>query len=167
MNAIDRWAERIYAETDFAKSIATSFAAAIGLLVYLLASDWVIAAFALAIVFPIARLLSASIQHRIDKTTQRNESTRRATQMFDSLCEDEKDVIAAFVRAGGSVLTWRQTNNSNISSTAIESLIQRDVLSTSVTADGMRETFVLDMALFDLGCKKFQRNRAPSAAESL
>jgi hypothetical protein len=40
-------------------------------------------------------------------------------------------------------------NNQPVSSAAIESLIQRELLWTSITADGMRETFALDTEIFD------------------
>jgi hypothetical protein len=52
----DRLAERLYSETDSARSIATSGAGIVGLIIYLLQRDWVIAAFSAVIVFPIARL---------------------------------------------------------------------------------------------------------------
>ena len=37
---------------------------------------------------------------------------------------------------------------------AVESLMQREMLTTSMTADLMRETFVLDHALFEVGVAK-------------
>ena len=45
MKTLDKWVERIYAETDVGRSIATSVAGVIGLSAYLLSTDWVIAAF--------------------------------------------------------------------------------------------------------------------------
>jgi len=61
---LDRWAERIYAERDFGRSIATSVAGVVGLLLYLNTRDWVVAAFAAVICFPIVRVL-ASAAHSV------------------------------------------------------------------------------------------------------
>ncbi len=58
-------------------------------------------------------------------------------------------MVAAFVDAGGTTLTFSQINRLDLSSAAIESLVQRELLWTSVMSDGMTESFVLDMALFD------------------
>jgi hypothetical protein len=63
-------------------------------------------------------------------------------------------VVQAFVQAGGSVLTWSHINALDLRGPAIESLINRQLLSTDVTADGMRETFVLDLAIFQAGVDK-------------
>lgn len=154
MNSIEKWAERVYAETDFGKSIATSLAGVVGLAIYLLLADWAIAAFSAVIFFPVARLTATAIHTRIAHNAQLRERHSNAEHIFDTLSNEEQAVVAEFVRAGGCVLTWSQTNQSPISSSAIESLIQRNVLSTSVTADGMRETFVLDTALFDIGVRR-------------
>lgn len=58
-------------------------------------------------------------------------------------------------------MTWGQFNRSKISSSAVETLIQRELLSTSVTADGMTETFVLDVCLFDAGVRRSASGAAP------
>jgi hypothetical protein len=42
-------------------------------------------------------------------------------------------------------------NNQPVSSASVESLIQREVLWTSMTADGMQETFALNSAIYDIG----------------
>ena len=55
-NRMDRWAERIYEETDLGKSLGTSIAGVAGLIVYETTADWVIAAFVLIIVFPVSRV---------------------------------------------------------------------------------------------------------------
>jgi len=64
VNTIEKWAERVYAETDFGRSVATSIAGAIGLVVYLLFDDWVIAAFSSIISFPIIRLVSSGLHEK-------------------------------------------------------------------------------------------------------
>lgn len=151
MSSIEKWAERVYAETDFGKSIATSLAGVVGLVVYLFFGDWAIAAFATIIFFPVARLTATSIHTRIARNANRRARRNDAEHTFSTLSDDEQAVVAEFVNAGGCVITWSQANRSPISGTAIESLIQRELLSTSMTADGMRETFVLEPALFEIG----------------
>jgi hypothetical protein len=125
----------------------------LSLVVYLISHDWVIAAFCLLIFFPIARLVSSSIHKRLSRNAVLRAKRDNAEYTYSSLSGGEKSVIDEFVNAGGCVLTWGQMNRTQVSRSAIESLIQRNVLSTSVTADGMRETFVLDTALFDVGTR--------------
>lgn len=161
MSAIEKWAERVYAETDVGRSIATSLSGILGLGVYLGFNDWVIAAFASIIFFPIARLTAAAIYARISRDADRRAQWRDAEHVYATLSDEEQAVVSEFVSAGGCVLTWRQTNCSSISSAAIESLIQRDLLSTSMTADGMRETFVLDPTLFSVGLSVEKSRFAP------
>lgn len=151
MSSIEKWAERVYAETDFGKSIATSLSGMVGLIIYLRFGDWPIAAFASIIFFPIARITATTIHTRVSKDANRRARLNDAGHAFDSLSDEEKAVVNAFVNAGGCVLTWEQVNSSRISITGIESLIQRQVLFTSMTADGARETFVLDTAIFEVG----------------
>lgn len=154
MSALDKWAHRVYAETDFGRSIATSLSGLLGLGIYLAFGDWVIAVFASIIFFPIARLTATSIHTRFAESADRQVKRANAERTYNSLTNGEKAVICEFVNAGGCVLLWRQVNGSSISNSAIESLIQREVLSTSMTADGMHETFVLEPYLFDIGVKR-------------
>tara|TARA_R110000782_G_scaffold191537_1_gene281337 strand:+ start:341 stop:808 length:468 start_codon:yes stop_codon:yes gene_type:complete len=151
MNAVEKLAERIYIETDFGRSIATTLAGIIGLGVYLAYGDWVIAAFSSVISFPIVRLIASGLHEKATRKKIRRAEREEAEYRYGQMSADEKDVVQYFVEQGGCVLTWSQINNSPLNTTAIESLIQRDLLSTSVTADGMRETFVLDAAMFDAG----------------
>jgi hypothetical protein len=151
MSTIEKWAERVYGETDFGRSVATSLSGVLGLVIYLYAKDWVIAAFVSVICFPLLRLAATAIHTRVARGSASRARKSDAEHIYKCLSDEERLVISEFVKAGGCVLTWHQTNNSPMSSAAIESLMQRDLLSTSVTADGMRETFVLDPALFDVG----------------
>ena len=161
MSTLDKWLERVYGETDFGRSIATSVAGAIGLVVYLLVGDWVISAFSAIIAFPIARLLSTWLYEKTRRAAARQIESERAKSTYGKLSDEERQVVAAFVKAGGSVLTWSQVNALSLSGPAIESLLQREVLSTSMTADGMRETFVLDSAVFDAGLSVVRHGSAP------
>lgn len=153
MKALDKWAERIYAETDVGRSIATSVAGVVGLSVYLLSSDWVIAVFSAVIAFPLVRLIATGLHARVVRRAQGQMELEEAERIYARLSEHEKIVVQAFVQAGGSVLTWGQVNQLGLPGNGIESLIQREVAWTSTTADGMRETFALDSAIFDVGQK--------------
>lgn len=161
MNNLDKWMERVYGETDFGRSIATSVAGLVGLIVYLVVSDWVISAFSAIIVFPIVRLLSTWLYEKSRRASDRQLKNEQAESVYAKLSDAERQVVAAFVKAGGSVLTWSQVNTLPLSGPAIESLLQREILSTSMTADGMRETFVLDTDVFDAGQIAEKLNGAP------
>ncbi|OIN12749.1 hypothetical protein [Oceanisphaera psychrotolerans] len=154
MKTLDKWAERIYAETDVGRSIATSAAGVVGLSAYLVSSDWVIAVFSAVIAFPLVRLVATGVHARTVRRAQGRMELEEAERIYGRLSEDEKTVVQAFVQAGGSVLTWGQVNQLDLPGAGIESLVQREVVWTSVTADGMRETFALDSAVFDVGQKR-------------
>jgi len=161
VNTINKWAERVYAETDFGRSVATSVSGLVGLVVYLTSADWVIAAFCTIISFPIIRLIAAGSHEKRSRRATRRIEREEAEQIYDRLSDDEKQVVLAFVRAGGSVLTWGQVNRLPLSGPAVESLIQRKVLWPSVTANGLRETFALDSAVFDVGRDRSQGDDLP------
>jgi len=132
LNAIEKWAERVYAETDFSRSIPTSLSGILGLAAYLLFSDWVIAAFALIIFFPVVRLVASAIHARVSRNAVRRAKRNDAENIFGSLGEEEKAVVFEFVGVGGCVMTWSHMNKLAVSGPAIESLIQRELLSTSM-----------------------------------
>ncbi len=162
MQVFDKWADRIYSETDISRSIATSVAGIIGLVTYLSTSDWVIAAFAAIVVFPIVRLLAASRHDRLKRASDRQQEKEEANELYSSLSPDEQALVDGFVEMGGCVMTWGQFNRSDLASSAVETLIQRELLSTSVTADGMTETFVLDVSLYDAGVRLKSSGAAPN-----
>lgn len=156
---IDRWAERIYAERDFGRSIATSVAAGVGLLLYLITHDWVIAAFSAVIGFPIVRI-AASAAHSAYKRRERSETDeRKAKELFERLSADEKNVLYEFVKCGGSVMSWFHANRVNLSETGVASLMQRKVLYSTMTPDGMREAVGIDVDIFDEAQKAYARER--------
>ena len=150
MSEIGRWAERLYAETDVGRSIATSFAGVVGLLLYLLLGDWVIAAFSLLIVFPLAHVISEWLHGKVHRRLKRRLKESEWRDVLKRLTKEEREVIRAFIDAGGATLTWSHVNGLALPGPAIESLISRSLLATSVTSDGLRETFVLDADLFDV-----------------
>ncbi|MBF2090547.1 MAG: superinfection exclusion B family protein [Synechococcales cyanobacterium K44_A2020_017] len=159
MTNLDKWFERVYSETDFGRSIATSIAGAVGLIVYLSLGDWVISVFAAIISFPIARLLATWLYEKARRASNRRLESEQAKYTYDCLSNEEKQVVQAFVEAGGSVLTWSQVNSLSLSESAIESLIQRGLLEPSATADSMRETFVLYPDIFDAGLSKSKHTK--------
>jgi len=158
MDTFNKWLECVYNETDFGRSIAMFLSGVVGLIVYLTTNDVVIAVFSAIIAFPISRILSAAWHEKFVRKKKRRLQSEQAKQIFEQLSEEEKAVIQAFVESGSCVLTWSQANRLPISSNAIESLIQREALWTSVTADGIRETFNLNTSLFNVGLLEWKAN---------
>lgn len=152
----DKWAERIYSETDLGRSIATTCAGIIGLFLYLLTSDIAIAGFSALILFPVIRVIASKAHNKTELLEKLKEQEDGLQKLYDRLSPEEKKVVSVFVGAGGSVMTWGQINKSETQFSAIESLIQRGLLHTSATADGCRETFVLDQDIFDMGQKHYE-----------
>ena len=147
---LDRWIERVYSESDIGRGIATSAAGAAGLTTYLYWGDWVVAGFVTIIVFPIGRILASAIHSHWNRSRERNRNRGQLKDLLDNLGSEERAVVQAFVWHGGSVITWGECNQSpHFSAVGIESLINRDLMHASVTADGMTETFALDTHLFN------------------
>jgi len=146
---IEKWLDRVYGETDFGRSIATAVAGLIALVTYLAVRDWVISACAGIIAFPIARLTAVWLYDKARRAAQFRLDRANARRTYGLLSDEERQVVQEFVRAGGCVLTWSHMNTLAVSGPAVESLLQREILTTSMTADSMRETFVLDAAIFD------------------
>ena len=151
---IDRWLERIYNEKDIGRSIATTVAGVAGLASYLYGKDWVVAAFITLIVFPLVRILASAIHSYLIRSRKHSETRDQVKDLFENLGREERAAVEAFVYSGGSVITWTQANNSPyVSVVGIESLIHRELIHQSVTADGFSETFTLDSRLFDYANK--------------
>lgn len=155
MDILDKWADKIYSETDFGRSIATSIASCVGLSIYLYSHDWVIASFSSIIIFPILRILASKFNDDYIANKIENIKANTIKLTLKKLSQDELNVLNLFVKNGGTALTWSIINKSDVSSASIETLIQREILSTSVTADGMKETFVLDVDIYDTYRKTF------------
>ncbi len=151
MKVIDKWAERIYSENDFGRNVATSSSGLVGLVLYLLTSDIAIAGFSALILFPVVRILASSANRKSEHLAKLKAQEDGVQKLYDRLSTEEKNVVSVFVKAGGSVMTWGQINKSHAHFSAIESLMQRGLLHTSITADGFTETFVLDQDIFDIG----------------
>ena len=146
LTLFEKWIDRIYSEQDFGRSIALSIAGMVGLAVYLMVKDGFVAVFLSVILYPAVRVIADNIYINV----KRRKKWKEVNRTYNHLSEAEKQVVKAFVDAGGAVLTWSQVNRLNLSVSAIESLVHRGFLHTSVTADGLTETFVLDSDLFDV-----------------
>ncbi|WP_112480224.1 hypothetical protein [Vibrio variabilis] len=150
MESIDKWLEKVYSENDFGRGIATSLSGAVGLASYLYSDDWVIAFFSLVIIFPVARIVATALNERSKVKITNNLQHKQLVDVFQRLSKEELRVIRAFTESGGTALTFRQINELDLSTPAIESLVQRELLWTSVTSDLMTETFALDTDFFDV-----------------
>ena len=118
-----------------------------------------VAGFVTIIVFPIGRILASAIHSHWNQSRERNRSMEQLKDLVDTLGREERAVIQAFVWHGGSVITWGECNRSpHFSPAGIESLINRDLMHASVTADGMTETFALDTQLFDYAQKTLPKS---------
>ena len=151
VSAVSGWFLRIYREPDFGRNVATSLSGVVALAAYLGLRDWVVAALAMVITFPIARLIATGLHDRRIRHAEARSSDEAAKRLWGQLSAQERQVVGAFVLEGGCVLTWGQMNKAAVVNSAVESLIVRRLLSTSVMADGFRETFELDPDLFDTG----------------
>ena len=81
---LDRWLERIYSESDIGRGIATSLSGLIALGVYLYTRDRVIGAFALIVVFPIARIVSLMLHSRYIRSRQSSKSRKEIKEQFEN-----------------------------------------------------------------------------------
>jgi hypothetical protein len=135
--------------------------------IYIKWREWVIAAFIAVILFPLIRI-SASAAHSRWKEARRGRLQFRDVQKrFERFSAEERLVLKVFVEAGGAVVTWRQMNKANVSMSAVESLKLREVLESSVTLDGMAETFVIEPEIFDLAQRFFFQSSPSQAPLSL
>lgn len=155
MMNLDRWVERIYAERDFGRSIATSAAGIIGLSIYLIKGDWVISAFSAMIVFPIVRVISSAAHGAYSQKKLSVKDSEQAQELYDRLSDEEKSVLKEFVIAGGSVMSWGHANRANLSEPGVASLMQREILYVTMTPDGMREAFGIKVDIFDIAQKAY------------
>lgn len=157
MKWVQDLAGRIYEEGDFARSLATSVGGAVALAVYLACDDPVIAIFSAVIAFPVAKLAAGSLHRKATAGATRQAREAEADHLYGQLTEEERGVISAFVGGGGCVMTWGEVNRSTAPSSGVESLSQRGLLHASVALDGMRETFTLDVVIFDAGVRASRR----------
>lgn len=153
---IERWAERIYNERDFSRNVATSVAGLLGLLIYLYLDDWVVAAFAAMIAFPVTKIVAGALHSRHVQRKSQEGGLEEARQLFERLSSEEKQVLFEFVRLGGSVMPWSHANKVGLHEPAVSSLMQRKALFATMTADGMREAFGITVEVFDVAKEAYE-----------
>ena len=172
MKGVSKWLERLYFEQDFGRSVAISAAGAIVLIVYLRVADGLIAVCWGMICFPIARMLASSLheviasrreeRQRLDKIEKKARLRKeRALRVYEQLSWREQMAVMVFVDQGGCVIPQRYAHELGLTDTCIESLRKRKQLEGSTTADGYRETFVLNADLFDVAREKGFTAEAP------
>ena len=146
----DRWAERIYSESDFGRNVAITVAGTAGLATYFYWNDLVVSAFVTIIVFPVSKTLASALHSNLVRSRERRHSKKPIKVLFDNLGKEERDVVQAFVWHGGVSIMWGEVNRSpHFSNTGIDSLVNRGLVQLSTTADWTTETFVLDDQLFE------------------
>lgn len=140
--------EQMYNEQDLSRSVATTAAGTVGLAAYLLVSDAVVALFSAVIVFPLVRLAAYSLGTRWAKWGEMRDQ-------FAKFSPQERQILEFFVHAGGACVSWGYVNRSALPfpRPALNSLIQRGIVCTSVMEDGMTESFMLDTDVFDMAQK--------------
>ena len=158
------WAKKIYDEDDFGRSISTTLSGIIGLTIYLQSKDWVLSLFVTVIVFPLLRLIASAAHTRWKETKKQQLQAQEAQKRFENFSSEERKVLKAFVDAGGAAITWSQMNRADVSVSAVESLKLRGILDTSVTSDGLTETFVMQPEVFDMAQRVFSTPPSSRAA---
>ena len=158
------WAKKIYDEDDFGRSISITLSGIIGLAIYLQSKDWVLSLFVTVIVFPLLRLIASAAHTRWKETKKQQLQAQETQKRFENFSPEERKVLKAFVDAGGAALTWSQMNRASVAVSAVESLKLRGILDTSVTSDGMTETFVLQTEVFDMAQRAFSSSAFSRAA---
>ena len=146
----DRLLEKVYGEVDFGRSVATALAGCAGLATYLIGRDPVVAVFTAVIVFPAVRI-AASAAHQRSSLRRREIADREArVGRIEKYSEDEKTVLRAFVKEGGTLLPCSRINRMALPQSGVESLVNRGDLRTTMTADCMSEAMAMEPELFEL-----------------
>ena len=158
------WAKKIYDEDDFGRSISTSLSGIMGLAIYLQSKDWVLSLLVFVIVFHPLRLVASSAHTRWKETKKQQLQSQEAQKRFENFSPEERNVLSAFVEAGGAALTWSQMNRANVAVSAVESLKLRGILNTSFASDGQTETFVIQTEVFDMAQRVFSSSASSRTA---
>ncbi len=157
----EKWATRIYQEEDFGRSISTTTSGLIGLIVYLNSNDWVLSGFVLIIVFPLFRILASFLHHFFKNQFGTINEIKRIQKEFEKFSIEEKEVLKAFANAGGATLSLSLIKRQGIilHDAGVNSLFQRNILSHSVTADGISEALSIDLDVFNLALKMYPKEK--------
>lgn len=140
--------DKIYAEKDFSINVAIFVAGLAGMSCYLVLHDSVLTLFAFIISFPIVKIIAGGWHQRLMARKVKGVAEQQLVALYDSLTDSEKYAVQHFVAHGGAVMTWGQINRLDDPQTGVESLARRGLLCTSLSVDGLQETFELDLTLF-------------------
>ncbi|WP_413739892.1 hypothetical protein ACL2XQ_26780 [Sodalis sp. RH14] len=162
---LEKMFDRVYSEKDFSINIAIFVSGIAGVTCYLIVRDYVLTLFSFVITFPVVKIIAGGLYQRIITRKGEAVAEKRLTTLYHSLTGREKDVVMHFVTHGGTVMTWGQMNKLDDPEPGVESLARRGLLNTSVTVDGMRETFELDLALFNYAYKYRPRQEGMLTSE--
>ncbi|ATE85504.1 TPA: hypothetical protein RPB45_001948 [Escherichia coli] len=157
--------DRVYTEKDFGINVAIFVAGLAGMSCYLILHDYVLTLFAFIIPFPIVKIIAGGWHQRLLAQKGKAASRQQLAALYDSLTDSEKNVVQHFVAFGGAVMTWGQMNRLDDPQTGVESLVRKGLLGTSVSVDGMHETFELDLTLFAFAYRWRASQNTDSAAE--
>ncbi|AKH90632.2 hypothetical protein [Edwardsiella tarda] len=146
---LEKMFDRVYSEKDFSINIAIFFSGIAGVTSYLILHDYVLTLFSFVITFPVVKIIVGGLYQKIITRKGEAVAEKRLKMLYQSLTGREKEVVKHFVMHGGAVMTWGQMNKLDNPEPGVESLVRRGLLNASVTVDGMRETFELDLALFN------------------
>ena len=146
----DRWVERIYTESDFGRSIATTGAGVAALATYLYWSDWWVSLCVGIIVFPVGKIgASAFHSHRV-QTREKTRGRERMSDLLENLGREEKAVVQEFVWHGSKFVSMQESHElPNFASDGIDSLVSRKLVSVTGYSEGTREGYVLDTEMFE------------------
>jgi hypothetical protein len=149
----------IYAEEDLGRSVAIAVAGVTGLVVYRLSADWVTAVFSSVILFPLARVAATAMHSRWKSKRSETAQALSAETEFNRFSPEERQILEFFVRQGGCCVSWSAVNRSEFPfpRAALNSMMERGLVRTSVMEDGMTESFVLKVEMFDVAQKAFNR----------
>lgn len=146
LRSMNRWIERIYAETDFGRNVAVSGSGLIALAAYLVFADAVIAILTLIIVFPVLRVVATTLYEKSSVRTKRRLLIEKATAEYDRLGYAEKKALDMFMWKGALVLSWSEAHGTEAGYAAFEALVERGL----VKNDEEAERFVLNTEMFDV-----------------
>ena len=110
-----RWIERIYSERDVGRGVATLHVWRHG--IDHVSALWRLGGLGICCRYrvSIARIAASSFHSHWNRTREQTRGIDKWRDLFDGLGSEEKAVVHGFVRHGGSVMTWREFNRSEIS----------------------------------------------------
>lgn len=162
---IDKWAKRIYLEEDFSKNIAISVSGAVGLAIYLVKTDFELAAFVTIITFPLIKIVSNSLRARHLEKKQEDD-VEFAKQKFDlivkELTDQERLVIHEFVKYDSAVMSnkYIKMNHVFLPDGAVKSLMERDFVIEENYGYLSGYDLKLNLDLFEAGRRYFKFNNS-------